>query len=159
MYAGGALDSQVSDSQYIRCITVPDSDEDTTALTNRDSEDTNIPSVAADTIPRNYAEDTTYVSDGKPGGDSKKAAASLMVRLDAQSKRLLVEAAELRHVSVSDYVRTVTVAQARREVAAASEHVLAMTPQEQLAFWTALQVPPVLTEPQRQLGRLMQGKL
>ena len=38
-------------------------------------------------------------------------ASPLMVRLDAESKQALIAAAELRRISVSDYVRTVTVAQ------------------------------------------------
>lgn len=80
-----------------------------------------------------------------------------MVRLDEESKRSLVEAAKLRGISLSDYVRTVTVAQARREVAAAREQTLAMTADEQLAFWNALAEPPSLTEAQRRLGSLMRG--
>lgn len=68
----------------------------------------------------------------------------LMVRLDQDSKQLLVRAAELRRISVSDYVRQVTVAQARKEVAAAAEHTIALTPDEQLAFWTALSEPATL---------------
>ena len=40
----------------------------------------------------------------------------LMVRLDEESKACLVQAAELRRVSLSDYVRMVTVAQAARGV-------------------------------------------
>ena len=40
-----------------------------------------------------------------------KTASPLMVRLDEESKQCLAEAASLRHVSVSDYVRTVTVPQ------------------------------------------------
>ena len=40
---------------------------------------------------------------------------SLMVRLDEESKALLASAAELRKVSVSDYVRSIVVSQARRE--------------------------------------------
>jgi uncharacterized protein (DUF1778 family) len=47
-----------------------------------------------------------------------------MVRLDEQSKRCLTEAAGLRHISVSDYVRTVTVPQAKREIDAASAQTL-----------------------------------
>lgn len=43
-----------------------------------------------------------------------KMASPLMVRLDAESKQALTDAAELRRISISDYVRTVTVAQARR---------------------------------------------
>lgn len=83
---------------------------------------------------------------------------SLMVRLDAKSKRDLARAAELRHISVSDYVRTVTVAQARRELAAAREQTIVLTPEEQLAFWNALHEVPVLTEAQRQLGSLIRGE-
>ncbi len=47
-----------------------------------------------------------------------------MVRLDAESKQALTAAAELRRISVSDYVRTVTVAQARREVASARDQTI-----------------------------------
>ena len=87
-----------------------------------------------------------------------KTASPLMVRLDEESKRCLAEAANLRHVSVSDYVRTVTVPQAQREVRAAAEQVLAMTPEEQLAFWKALNETPKLTPAQRRLGSIMRGR-
>jgi uncharacterized protein (DUF1778 family) len=81
-----------------------------------------------------------------------------MVRLDEESKAYLSQAAKLRGISLSDYVRTVTVSQARREVLAAREQTLTMTPAEQLAFWNALAEPPTLTEAQKQLGSLMRGK-
>ena len=87
-----------------------------------------------------------------------KTASSLMVRLDEESKRSLSEAAELRQISVSDYVRTVTVAQARREVRAARQQVVALTPDEQLSFWKALNEVPKLTAAQRRLGSLMRGE-
>src|SRR5438105_4616982 len=58
------------------------------------------------------------------------AASPLIVRLDEESKAFLARAAKLRHISVSDYVRTVTVAQARREVTAANEQTIAMSPEE-----------------------------
>ena len=87
-----------------------------------------------------------------------KTASPLMVRLDEDSKRCLAEAAALRQVSVSDYVRTVTVAQARREVQAAQEQVIALTAEEQLAFWNALNESPKLTAAQRRLGAAMRGK-
>jgi hypothetical protein len=61
-------------------------------------------------------------------------------------------------VSVSDYVRTVTVPQARREVRGASEQIIAMTPEEQLLFWKALNEPPKLTPAQRRLGSIMRGQ-
>jgi uncharacterized protein (DUF1778 family) len=81
-----------------------------------------------------------------------------MVRLDAESKRCLALAAELRKVSVSDFVRTVTVAQARREIAAARDNILILSPEEQLQFWNALNETPVLTESQRELGAIMRGE-
>lgn len=82
----------------------------------------------------------------------------LMVRLDPDGKNLLARAAELRGISVSDYVRQVTVAQARKEVEAAAEQTIAMTPEEQLAFWNALNQPAKLTAAQKKLGKLMRGE-
>jgi uncharacterized protein (DUF1778 family) len=87
-----------------------------------------------------------------------RPSSALMVRLDKEGKAILTEAAQLRRISVSDYVRQVTVAQARREVQAAREQMIALSPEEQLAFWTALNEPPVLTEAQKQLGSLMRGE-
>jgi len=80
-----------------------------------------------------------------------------MVRLDEESKSSIAKAAELRKVSISDYVRMVTVSQARREVEATQQNALSLTPDEQLAFWNALSAPVELSEAQRELGRLMQG--
>jgi uncharacterized protein (DUF1778 family) len=84
-----------------------------------------------------------------------KPTSPLMVRLDEESKRSLSEAADLRQISVSDYVRTVTVAQARREVRAARQQIVALTPDEQLSFWKALNEVPKLTAAQRRLGSMM----
>ncbi len=83
---------------------------------------------------------------------------SLMVRMDDESKQMLAEAAELRRISVSDYVRTVTIAQARREVLSARERTIQLSPDEQLAFWQALQGPVKLTPAQKRLGKLMRGQ-
>ncbi|HUY33108.1 MAG TPA: DUF1778 domain-containing protein [Pirellulales bacterium] len=98
----------------------------------------------------------------KPRGNgrAKKAGSSttLMVRLDSDSKDCLVRAAHLRRISVSDYVRAVTVAQARREALAAEEQVIALTPEEQLAFWEALNRPVELTSAQKRLGALVRGE-
>jgi uncharacterized protein (DUF1778 family) len=80
-----------------------------------------------------------------------------VVRLD-ESKDYLMRAAGLRGTSVSDYVRLVTVAQARREVESAGVQVIALTPEEQLAFWNALHRPIRLSEAQRQLGAIMRGE-
>ena len=87
-----------------------------------------------------------------------RKASPLMVRLDIESKEALAAAAELRRISVSDYVRTVTVAQARREVASARDQTILLSPDEQLAFWQALQAPPRLTPAQKRLGTLMQAR-
>jgi uncharacterized protein (DUF1778 family) len=83
---------------------------------------------------------------------------TLMVRLDRESKDCLARAATLRQVSLSDYVRLVTVAQARREVEASREDVIALTPEEQLAFWQALSEPAKPTPAQRRLGATMRGE-
>ena len=87
-----------------------------------------------------------------------RSSSPLMVRLDTESKAYLVEAAKLRRISVSDYVRTVTVPQARKEVRAAREQTIALTPEEQLAFWNALNEPPRLTPAQKELGAVMRGE-
>lgn len=83
---------------------------------------------------------------------------SLMVRMDEDSKALLTAAAELRQVSVSDYVRSVMVQQASRELAAADAKTIAMTADEQLKFWNALSKPPKLTKSQKDLGAIMRGE-
>ena len=65
-----------------------------------------------------------------------------MVRLDAEGKAFLAQAAELRRISVSDYVRTVTVPQARAEVFAAREQTSRRV-QPQLAVLLLLAVAAV----------------
>jgi uncharacterized protein (DUF1778 family) len=82
---------------------------------------------------------------------------SLMVRLDDESRGYLSQAAQLRRISVSDYVREVTVAQARREVELSMTQTIALSPTEQLEFWTALNEVPVLTDSQRRLAGLLRG--
>ena len=83
---------------------------------------------------------------------------SLMVRLDDESKLSIARAAELRHVSISDYVRMVTVSQAQREVREAEQSTIALTTDEQLEFWKALTRTPKLTKAQRGLGAVMRGE-
>lgn len=96
----------------------------------------------------------------RPSSSSKKcrSVSPLMIRLDAESRAFIVQAAKLRRISVSDYVREVMVPQARREVLAAREHVVCMRPEEQLAFWNALNRVPILTDAQRRLGAAMRGE-
>jgi uncharacterized protein (DUF1778 family) len=81
-----------------------------------------------------------------------------MVRLDAESKAYIARAAEVRRISISDYVRTVLVAQARREVLASSEQTITLSPDEQLVLWNALNETPKLTPAQRELGAVMRGE-
>jgi uncharacterized protein (DUF1778 family) len=88
----------------------------------------------------------------------RSVASPLMVRLDKESKAFLTKAAALRRLSVSDYVRTITIAQARKDVEAAQSNVLSLSPQEQLDFWNALHEPVKLTPAQKKLGRVMQGR-
>jgi uncharacterized protein (DUF1778 family) len=99
-------------------------------------------------------------SSNDPRGRVRKAPKSrtLIVRLDEESRAILDRAAELRRISVSDYVRTVTVPQARREVGAARDQIIALSPEEQRAFWMALSQEPELTESQRELGAIMRGE-
>lgn len=82
----------------------------------------------------------------------------LMVRLDKESKAVLAQAAQLRRISVSDYVRTVTVAQARQEIRAADQQTIALTAQEQRAFWDALSASSKPTPSQRKLAAVMRGE-
>ena len=97
------------------------------------------------------------MSKGRTETNTAKTS-TLMVRLDAESKQALTDAAELRRVSVSDYVRMVTVAQARKEVASAHDQTISLSAEEQLAFWQALQAPPKLTAAQKRLGAMMRGQ-
>lgn len=83
---------------------------------------------------------------------------SLIVRLDEESKNDIARAAQLRRISVSDYVRMVTLAQARRDVREAEQQIISLSPEEQLEFWNALNEPIVLSEKQRELGAIMRGE-
>ncbi len=88
---------------------------------------------------------------------SAKAAtvAPLRILLDVESRRALTKAAELRRISLSDYVRTVAVPLARREVAAARSQTILLSPDEQLQFWEALSAPSTLSPAQVRLGGMI----
>ena len=81
-----------------------------------------------------------------------------MVRLDEDVKNLLAKAAGLRRISVSDYVRSVMLAQARHDLSSAEKLQIPMTSSEQIAFWEALQRPVKLTKAQKNLAAIMSGK-
>ncbi len=87
------------------------------------------------------------------------ATTTLQARLDPKSKQAIVEAAKLRHVGLSDYIRLVLVPTAKREVAQAKNQVIQMTADEQELFWTALQTPSNPTKAQCKLGKIMRGDL
>ena len=89
---------------------------------------------------------------------TEPASATLQARLDPQSKRAVEEAAKLRRVGLSDYVRLVLVPAARREVAQAKHQVIQMTADEQERFFEALMSPPDPTPAQRALGDIMKGE-
>jgi uncharacterized protein (DUF1778 family) len=81
-----------------------------------------------------------------------------MVHLNVESITYLTQAAELRRINLSDYVRSVAVAQAKREVLAAREQIISLTPEEQLEFWNALNRPVKLTRAHRRLGAMMRSE-
>jgi uncharacterized protein (DUF1778 family) len=87
-----------------------------------------------------------------------RSTTTLMVRLDKDSKKVLAQAATLRKISISDYVRVVTIGQARKEISASNAHTISLSAAEQLAFWTALNGATKLTAAQKRLGKLMRGE-
>lgn len=100
---------------------------------------------------------TTSAATPRRSASGQKSA-NLMVRVDLPSKQVIARAARIRGVSASDYIRSVVVAQARREVEEARTRTILLTPEEQLAFWQALDRPAELTPRQRKLGRIMRGE-
>lgn len=92
---------------------------------------------------------------------SEKSTTALTIRIDSASMRILVEAAKLRKISVADFIRTYAVTQANREVHAAHDNAISaisLTPDEQRAFWNALNKPCKLTPAQKRLSDLMRGE-
>jgi len=87
-----------------------------------------------------------------------KARIPLILDLDIESIEFLTKAAKLHHISVSDYVRLEIVPQARREVCAARDTVIVLSPEDQLSLWKALNETPKLTPAQRRLGKMMRGE-
>lgn len=99
---------------------------------------------------------TTSTTPSRRSAAQKSA--NLMVRVDHVSKQVIAHAARIRGVSASDYIRMVVVSQARREVEEARTRTILLSPEEQLAFWQALDRPAELTARQKQLGRVMRGE-
>jgi uncharacterized protein (DUF1778 family) len=81
-----------------------------------------------------------------------------MIRVDRASKGVIAKAARLRGISASDYVRSVVVTQARREIKEAESQTISLSAEDQLAFWQALNADVKLTVRQRALGKLMRGE-
>ena len=95
--------------------------------------------------------------DRRPKTRSTNHIASMSVRLDESSMRWLVQAAELRGIEVSQFVRLTAVPQARREVQSAQDGMIVLTRDEQIALWQALHEPVKLTAAQRKLSAIMRG--
>ncbi|MBI2897872.1 MAG: DUF1778 domain-containing protein [Deltaproteobacteria bacterium] len=91
-------------------------------------------------------------------GTAAGKAENLMVRVDRGTKDVITRAARLRGVSASDYVRSVVLSQARRDVEEARTRTIVLDPEQQLAFWLALSQPESPTVRQRKLGRVMRGE-
>ena len=85
--------------------------------------------------------------------------ANLVVRADTVFKRLVHEAAQLRGLSDSDYVRSELAARARQQIEDARRNTLRLEPQDQVAFWKALNAPPKVTPTLRRLGANIRAHL
>ena len=95
------------------------------------------------------------VTTRAPTAGSKDA--NLLVRFDRGAKSLVQQAASLRGLTVSDYVRSRIVPMAKQDVDEASTGVLRLPKEAQIAFWQALQRPPAPTAAQRALGKLVRS--
>lgn len=82
----------------------------------------------------------------------------LQTRLSPEDKRAIQQAAALRRLAVSEYLRQVLVPMARREVASAEQQVIELSPEEQLTLWQALEAPARLTRAQKRLAKIMKGE-
>ena len=91
-------------------------------------------------------------------GSATRKAGNLMVRVDRESKGVITRAAKLRGVSASDYVRSVVVSQARRDIEEQRTRTIIMNAQDQLAFWRALNAPVSLTRRQKALRSIIRGE-
>ncbi len=83
--------------------------------------------------------------------------ANVLVRFDAKRKAKVRRAAELRGLSVSDYVRSRIVDIAERDLEEARTGVLRLRREDQVALWRALQNPPPPSRAQRALGALVRS--
>lgn len=88
----------------------------------------------------------------------KEKAEVIQARINSENKGLIVQAAKLREIPVSDYMRLVLIDQARKEVTSNEQRVLQLTADEQIEFWNALDNPKSLTESQKELGKLIKGE-
>ena len=84
----------------------------------------------------------------------------LQARMKPENKEIIVQAAKLRDIPTSDYIRVVLLEHARKEVQNANNEVLQLTADEQLIFWNALESDnKPLTNSQIELGQLMRGEV
>jgi len=90
---------------------------------------------------------------------TKEKRETIQARIQPENKEIIVKAAKLRDIPLSDYIRSVTLEQARKEVASQENLILQLTAEEQLNFWQAIDNEPVLTKKQKELGKLMKGEI
>lgn len=98
------------------------------------------------------------IPKNRAGKAASSKTVSLSIRIDSAAKDFLTKAAALRGISVTDYVKMVTVVQARREVTADENDITIMTNEEQLTLWCALNEPVKLSPEQERLGKIMRGE-
>ena len=82
---------------------------------------------------------------------------TLLVRCDRSTKELIRKAAEVRGLSMSDYMRMQVKASAARDVLEAETGILKLAKEDQIAFWQLLQRPAKPTEAQKKLGHLVRS--
>lgn len=85
--------------------------------------------------------------------------ANVLIRFDAKRKARVRRAAELRGLTVSDYIRTRIDSIVDRDLEEAETGVLRLSREDQIALWRALQNPPPPTKQQRELGALIRSMM
>lgn len=86
---------------------------------------------------------------------SGTATSIFQARLDPISKSFLEQAAKLRGISQTDYLKAILIPFAKQEVLDAEKGGIKLSTQEQEEFWDALNEPVKLTKNQKKLSKKM----
>lgn len=89
----------------------------------------------------------------------KEKRETIQARINPANKEIITQAAKLREIPVSDYIRTTVLEQAKKEVSSSKLNILQLTEAEQLSFWHVIDSEPKLSNSQKELGKLMRGEL